>query len=66
MKLDKAIATLEEIRRKYGNLDIVGGYLNDDNALSQICVINEEGVEIWPQDQEKPGAKYKIDGVFLS
>lgn len=66
MQIAEAIRQLQEIQKKYGNIPIVGGYLTDDRALSKICVINEEGVEVFPRSHERPGEQRKIDGVFLS
>ncbi|UGY23803.1 hypothetical protein HU675_0038630 [Bradyrhizobium septentrionale] len=47
MKLSKAIEQLQAIQARFGDLDIVGGFLQDDTPLGNICVVNSEGMEIF-------------------
>lgn len=65
MKISKVIETLTKIQTKYGDISVTGGYMSDDNPLSQICVTDEQGHEIWPDDPNNVSGQNPIDGVFL-
>lgn len=65
MKLSKAIATLEAIKGKFGDIEITGGYLSDDTPLREISVTDSEGMEVWPNDPNGVAGQNQIDGVFL-
>lgn len=65
MKISKAIETLQEIHKKFGDLEITGGCMLDDQPLSQIFVTDDEGMEIWPEDPNGVKGQNAIDGVFL-
>ena len=67
MKISVAIATLEKIKAKYGDIAITGGAMSDDRPLREICVTESEGMEIWPSNVNGLDlTKVKIDGVFLN
>lgn len=66
MKISKVIETLTAIKAKYGDIAITGGAMTDDEPLREICVIDTEGMEIWPDNpNELDLAKVKAGGVFL-
>lgn len=64
MKISEAIAKLEEIKVKFGDIAITGGQMVDDVPLKYIIVTDKNGVEVWPYD-ESGGESNPIDGVFL-
>lgn len=66
MKISHVISRLEEIKTKFGDLPIVGGYLDDDGGLDHILVVNVEGMEIFPKDPNGVKDKGNIEGVFLT
>lgn len=67
MKISQLVKTLLEIRKEYGDLSVVGGYLNDDTAPSKVCVIEKDGMEIWPNNPNGLDmSKVKVDGVFIT
>lgn len=68
MKISQAIAQLEAIRKKYGDIAITGGAMSDDMPLNSICVTDVDGVQIWPSDHRRAESRHAgpaIDGVFL-
>jgi hypothetical protein len=65
MKISAAIATLEAIKAKFGDISITGGYMSDDTPLRSICVTDKEGMEVWPDDPNGVAGQNEIDGVFL-
>lgn len=62
MKISKAIETLKAIKAEFGDLEIIGGYMNDETPLREIAVVNKDGNEIWPERYSKND---KAAGVFL-
>lgn len=58
MKILELIERLETIISKYGNLEIISGYLSDDSGLSNVTVLNEDGADL-----EEYGGK--VEGVFF-
>lgn len=67
MKISEVIKTLEEIKAKFGDIDVTGGYMQDDRPLDNISVTEEEGMEIWPENPNNLDlTKIKVDGVFFS
>lgn len=66
MKLSTAIDTLNAIKEEFGDIEITGGYMQDDQPLSQIVVTDVEGMEIWPKDVNDTRRKNEIDGVYLT
>lgn len=65
MKISAAIATLQEIQAKFGDIGITGGYMSDDIPLSKICVTDSEGMEVWPEDPNGVAGANEVGGVFL-
>ncbi|RWB40433.1 MAG: hypothetical protein EOQ44_25150 [Mesorhizobium sp.] len=65
MKISKVIATLQQIQAKFGDIAVTGGAMVDDIPLSEICVTDVEGMEVWPHDPNGVAGKNKIDGVFF-
>lgn len=65
MKITEAIDRLSEIKTKFGDLPIVGGYLADDTPPREICVVNEGGLEIFPSNPNGVGQR-NAAGVFIS
>lgn len=63
MKISEAIATLQQIQEKYGDISITGGYMSDDRPLSEIVVTDTEGMEVWPNGAS---GENEVGGVFLS
>jgi len=64
MKIGELINTLRRIKDKYGDLP-VSGYMHEDTKLSKVCVVDSEGMEIWPHDPNKVAGQNKVDGVFF-
>lgn len=46
MKISDMILKLNEIRDRYGDLPIVGGYMRDDEPPTKLTVIDEEGCDV--------------------
>lgn len=65
MKISKVIETLQQIKTKFGDISVTGGYMGDDTPLSKISVTDVEGMEVWPRDPNAVAGKYAIDGVFF-
>lgn len=65
MKISEVMTTLAQIKEKYGDIEVTGGAMSDDVALSQITVTDSEGMEVWPTDPNGVAGKNKIDGVFF-
>ena len=65
MKISAAIATLQTIQAKFGDLSITGGYMSEDTPLRRIVVTDAPGMEVWPNDPNHVAGKNPIDGVFL-
>jgi hypothetical protein len=65
VKASKAIHQLQKIVAKFGDLDIVGGFLQDETPLANIMVVNKEGMEIFPNDPNGVG-QANVEGVFLT
>lgn len=63
MNITETINRLTEIKERFGNLKIVGGYLTDDSGLDDILVVDSDGHEIYPENH---GNKSYIEGVFLT
>ena len=63
MKISAAIATLQAIQAKFGDLTITGGYMAEDRPLKRIVVTDAPGMEVWPQNNSS--GKHPLDGVFL-
>ncbi|QKC99152.1 hypothetical protein [Mesorhizobium sp. NZP2298] len=66
MKISETVRELEKIKAIYGDIRITGGQLMDDSPLSNICVTDVEGMEVYPRDPNGVRGKNKIDGVFLT
>lgn len=66
MKISETIRRLNEIKKKFGDLTIIGGYLTDDSGLSIVCVVDTEGCEIFPNDPNGIKGVHDIEGVFLT
>ncbi len=66
MRISEAIQTLQKVQAKFGDISITGGQMMDDVPLSNICVTDVEGMEVWPRDPNGVAGKHKIDGVFLT
>jgi len=64
MRISETIHALMVIQQKFGDLEIVGGYLNDDSGLRSVSVVNNNGMEIYPHDPNGVGQS-DIEGVFL-
>lgn len=74
MKISQVIETLKQIQVEFGDIAVTGGAMVDDRPLSQICVTEKEGREIWPHDpngilsgtdNDGNPVKIEIDGVFF-
>ena len=65
MKISNAIAQLQVIKDRYGDLSITGGFMNDSTPLGHIMVTDTEGLEVWPRDPNGIAGKNPIDGVFF-
>lgn len=64
MRASEIIKTLNTIIEEFGDLEVVGGCLFEDNDLDVICVIDTEGMEVWPENPN--GLKeYDVEGIFL-
>lgn len=62
MKISEAIKKLEELKGRFGDLEIGGGYVHDDTPLRKITVTDADGVEvIGPLTDGRP----KPLGVFM-
>lgn len=59
MKISEMIQELKNVQAKYGDLEIVGGYLLDDTTPSKIMILNEEGCEYTGAPDEK------VAGAFI-
>lgn len=64
MNISELITTLEKIKEKYGDIEVVGGYLHDDTPLQKVFVIDDEGHEIWP-DNPNGVTPAEMGGLFL-
>lgn len=65
MKISDAIAKLQEIRARYGDVPIVGGFLLDETRPTRFSVVNADGAEVWPQNPNDADPKANIEGVFI-
>lgn len=65
MKVSKAIKTLQEIKKRFGEVSIIGGHLQDDVPMRKIVVTDRKGLEVWPGDPNGVAGQNPIDGVFL-
>jgi hypothetical protein len=63
MKISAAIARLQAIKKKFGDISITGGMMSDDVAPRSIIVTDTDGMEIWPRESGKMLAP--VDGVFI-
>lgn len=63
MKISEAMKQLTAIKEKYGDLEIVGGYITDDTPLREIITVDRDGMSISNFDNN--ASKLPI-GVFLS
>ena len=66
MKISEAIETLKEIQEKFGDIEITGGRMSDDQPPRNIIVTDKTGYEIWPRpfESREKTAKEDIDGVL--
>lgn len=64
MKISDALAQLTAIQARFGDLDIIGGSMTDDTPLGWIGVLNQEGMEIFPNDPNGVGEN-NVAGVFI-
>lgn len=51
MLVNELIAELEGIKNAYGDIPIVGGYLNEDTPPRQCLVLDENGCEVEPGER---------------
>lgn len=65
MKTSDALHRLQNILDKYGDLDIVGGFLSDETPPRDIIVVNKEGMEIYPNDPNGVG-QADVEGVYIT
>ena len=65
MRISQAIAQLEAIREKFGDIAITGGSMSDDRPLGSISVTDRNGMKIWPHAARVTTDAGEIDGVFL-
>ena len=63
MKVSDAIKTLAEVQKVFGDIAITGGYMSDEQPLDRIIVVDQDGVEAWPNGD---GDAQRINGVFLT
>ncbi len=66
MKISEAITQLQTIQARFGDISVAGGYLTDDSGLREICVVDTEGMEVFPNDPNGVADKNEIEGVFLT
>ena len=65
MKISTIIETLTQIKDRYGDIAVTGGHMHDDRPLSRICVTDQKGMEIWPEDPNGTLGSGGVDGVFF-
>jgi hypothetical protein len=66
MLISECIRQLQDIQAKFGDIAITGGFMQDDMPLSDICVTDSEGMEVYPRDPNGVAGKHAIDGVMFS
>lgn len=64
MKVSKLIALLEEVRGRFGDIEVTGGSLVDDTPLRSVTVIDVDGHEVWPRNPNGI-VGFKVDGVYF-
>lgn len=52
MKTSEVIAELTKIKKKFGDLPVIGGDMSADAQLSRVCVVDKDGMEVWPYPQD--------------
>jgi len=65
MKISDAIATLQAIQHRFGDIEITGGTLTDDAPPRTITVTDTAGVQVWPMGPNSIRSSHPVDGVFL-
>ncbi len=65
MKISKLIEKLTAIKEKFGDICVTGGFMSDDRPLSNVCVTNKDGYEIYPNNPNGTPEPHEIDGVFF-
>ena len=66
MKISETIIKLKEIQTRFGDISIIGGYMADDTVLRNICVVDVNGMEVFPSDPNGVAGNNDIEGVFLT
>lgn len=46
MKLSEMEKACRELRWEHGDLEIAGGFINDDSGVKKIVALDSEGVEV--------------------
>lgn len=65
MKISKLIEKLTAIQEKFGDISVTGGAMTDDRPLSNVCVTDTDGREIYPYNPNGLPEPHEIDGVFF-